>query len=114
MTMDPVLEQAYSDAVTIMAAISPLALMAEQALSLCRHGVELSGTADEVGKKIARDTRDQSAKVLQNTRIALDKLMQDMGDYFNNHDAVGATMETLTSPMYELFLRRAKGESLDE
>ncbi len=69
---------------------------------------------DPVMAGIGRDIVRETARELQAARETMDALMQRLGDYYNNHDAVSKVMTDTTAPAYAALRKRARGETLDE
>jgi hypothetical protein len=112
--MSKVYRDAQDDARAILSCFGVLAVMVMDAEGLAAHGMMMSSVTDEAGKRHGTETLADAARILKATRERLDKLMEEFGDYFNNHDACSATQMALSTPVYEVLEKRRNGVTLDD
>jgi ribulose kinase len=116
--MNNPVDEARSDSMAILACLSSLTIFATMAESMAVTGATLAASIaakdNQAARQAGEQMRDTSAMALKTARERMDVLVQNFGDFFNNHDSCSASMVEITAPMYAILKKRKDGVSLDD
>ena len=110
--MDKRLDDAQSDADAILSSLSALAIFTAQADRFAVSWVRLARADDAETKASGERLLAGTNAILKQTREAMDRTIQDFGDWFNGQDGTSEVMVRIGDPIYRIMEMRRLGISV--